>query len=94
MQQGALGEQQEAYVEVGWDLGNMLPSLRAGTLYSEDRHTNGELEGSTLAARRREDSGRTRYGELRWKMQKLCIVAGKAGLMKNGSDWTAGWIDL
>lgn len=50
MQQGALGEQQEPYVLIGWHLGNMLQSLRACTLYSEDRHTNGEAEGASMAA--------------------------------------------
>lgn len=37
MQQGALGEQQEAYVKVEWDLGSMLQSLRAGAMCSDDR---------------------------------------------------------
>lgn len=88
MEQGALGEQQEAYVQTGWDLGTMLQSLGAGTLYREDRHMDGEVEGPSLAASRRNlgvDSGRTGHGELRWEMQKFCTEASKAGLMKSGS---------
>lgn len=56
-------------------MGNMLQNLRAGTLYSEDRHMNGEVEGPNLPASKRnlgEDNGRTRHGDLRWEMQKLC----------------------